>query len=132
MTVFVDASALVAIIKGERDADALSAILERHAVRVISGVALWETARAVASSAHSRMADAMEEVERFRDALAINVVSIGGVEAAAAGDAHDRYGNGVHPAKLNMSDCFAYACAKTNGAALLYKGDDFSHTDLAR
>jgi ribonuclease VapC len=33
--------------------------------------------------------------------------------------------------RLNMGDCFAYACVKTNGAQLLYKGDDFSHTDLA-
>jgi ribonuclease VapC len=42
-----------------------------------------------------------------------------------------RYGKGRHPARLNMGDCFAYACAKTNDARLLYKGDDFSHTDLA-
>ena len=39
---------------------------------------------------------------------------------------------GVHPAKLNMSDCFAYACARSHGAPLLYKGDDFSGTDVER
>lgn len=45
--------------------------------------------------------------------------------------AYDRYGKGRHPARLNMGDCFAYACAKTHDARLLYKGDDFSKTDLA-
>ena len=45
--------------------------------------------------------------------------------------AHARYGKGHHDARLNMGDCFAYACARTNNARLLYKGDDFSRTDLA-
>jgi ribonuclease VapC len=47
-------------------------------------------------------------------------------------DAFDRYGKGRgHPAQLNMGDCFAYACAKAHGLPLLYKGADFSKTDLA-
>jgi ribonuclease VapC len=47
-------------------------------------------------------------------------------------DAFDRYGKGRgHPAQLNMGDCFAYACAKAHGLRLLYKGADFSRTDLA-
>jgi ribonuclease VapC len=47
-------------------------------------------------------------------------------------DAFDRYGKGRrHPAQLNMGDCFAYACAKFRGVPLLYKGSDFSRTDLA-
>jgi len=46
-------------------------------------------------------------------------------------DAYARYGKGRHRAALNMGDCFAYACAKANRAKLLYKGDDFVHTDLA-
>jgi ribonuclease VapC len=41
------------------------------------------------------------------------------------------YGKGNHDARLNMGDCFAYACAKANGAKLLYKGGDFALTDLA-
>ena len=46
-------------------------------------------------------------------------------------DAFQRFGKGHHPASLNMGDCFAYACAKTNSARLLYKGNDFANTDLA-
>lgn len=59
------------------------------------------------------------------------LVAIGERETAVALDAYQRYGKGTgHPAKLNMGDCFAYACAKTNNARLLYKGVDFTHTDL--
>ena len=49
----------------------------------------------------------------------------------AAIDAHDRFGKGRHPARLNMGDCFAYACARTNNAPLLFKGEDFALTDVA-
>ena len=49
----------------------------------------------------------------------------------SAVEAYADFGKGRHLAALNMGDCFAYACAKTNDATLLYKGDDFSHTDLA-
>ena len=46
--------------------------------------------------------------------------------------AFDRFGKGSgHPARLNLGDCFAYAMAKQHGVPLLYKGDDFSQTDLA-
>jgi ribonuclease VapC len=59
------------------------------------------------------------------------LASIGAEESHEAIMAAHRYGRGRHPARLNMGDCFAYACAKTNAARLLYKGDDFSKTDLA-
>lgn len=59
------------------------------------------------------------------------MVAIGSAEIAGALDAYQHYGKGRHPAKLNMGDCFAYACAKANDARLLYKGNDFVHTDLA-
>jgi ribonuclease VapC len=56
---------------------------------------------------------------------------IGERELRLAIEAHSRYGKGRHPAALNLGDCFAYACAKANGARLLYVGDDFAKTDLA-
>ena len=46
-------------------------------------------------------------------------------------DAYAQFGRGRHPAALNMGDCFAYACAKSNQARLLYTGEDFAKTDLA-
>ena len=46
-------------------------------------------------------------------------------------EAFDRYGKGRgHPGRLNLGDCFMYAQAKAGGASLLYKGDDFSKTDI--
>ena len=58
-------------------------------------------------------------------------MEVGERELRLAIDAHARYGKGRHRAALNMGDCFAYACAKANDAKLLYKGEDFSKTDLA-
>ena len=61
----------------------------------------------------------------------MELVTIGVEDLRLALDAYQTYGKGRHRAKLNFGDCFAYACAKANGAKLLYKGDDFTHTDLA-
>jgi ribonuclease VapC len=67
------------------------------------------------------------------------IAEIGAAETPITGDVGERamtaaatYGKAVgHPADLNFGDCFAYACAKSQGAGLIYKGDDFARTDLA-
>ena len=64
--------------------------------------------------------------------LAIRFVEIGAREFEIASEAFARFGKGRHPAALNMGDCFAYACAKANKASLLFIGDDFTKTDIAR
>jgi len=51
-------------------------------------------------------------------------------DALAAREAYFRYGKGYHPAGLNLADCFSYALAKTRNDTLLFKGDDFSKTDI--
>lgn len=58
------------------------------------------------------------------------VVNIGEPEFEIAADAYAHFGRGRHPAALNMGDCYAYACAKVNRANLLFKGTDFSKTDI--
>ncbi len=58
------------------------------------------------------------------------MVPIAAAELAIALDAYNRYGKGRHKAALNMGDCYAYACAKANRAKLLFKGNDFSKTDI--
>lgn len=132
MTLFVDASALVAIIREESEAPELREVLGGHVVRLTSGLALWETARAMSRGDSDGPLAAMAEAERYCRAFDIAVVPIGAAEAAEAVRAHARYGKGTgHPARLNMGDCFAYACAKANRAKLLYKGEDFARTDLA-
>ncbi len=73
----------------------------------------------------------MVEVVRYCTALDILIVPFDAVESREATRVHDRYGKGAgHPARLNMGDGFTHACAKTHEARLLYKGDDFFHTDL--
>jgi len=64
-------------------------------------------------------------------ATGTSIVPIADAHASAAIDAFARYGKGQgHPAQLNMSDCFAYAVAAGHGAAMLYTGHDFAHTDI--
>jgi ribonuclease VapC len=64
-------------------------------------------------------------------AAGISVVTLDEADADTALDAFARYGKGQgHPAQLNMGDCFAYSAAKNRGASLLFKGNDFSKTDI--
>lgn len=129
MTLFVDASALVAIIRNEPGNEHLQDIMDADADRRTSGLAIWEAARALGRE--GTIEQGLYEVQRYCEALRIVAVPIDLDEGIAAVTAYARYGKGHHPARLNMGDCFAYACARTNDARLLYKGDDFSQTDLA-
>ena len=130
MTIFVDASALIAIIAGEADADALADALEADRTRLCSAVSVWETVAGLRQSHALAVPDARAHVRTFLDAARFRFVTVSEREADLAADAYARFGGGRHPAALNMGDCFAYACAKANDAALLYKGDDFARTDL--
>lgn len=131
MTIMVDASALVAIVRSEPDEASLLEKLASDDLRITSGIALWEAVRAVARGGGGDLIASLAEIERYCGAYGIRVVPIAGAEAAEAVRVQARYGKGNHPARLNMGDCFAYACARTNEARLLYKGDDFAQTDLA-
>jgi ribonuclease VapC len=131
VTVFVDASAIVAIMTGDPDASILIDRLADDEDRLSSPIAVWEATNALARRRRCEPLEAFGSVESFRQDMYIELVAIGRVEAGVAVDAFDRYGKGRHPAQLNMGDCFAYACARTNNARLLYKGDDFARTDLS-
>ena len=131
MTVFVDASALVAIVAREPDALALADCLQGDPDRLCSAVAAWETAAGLCRSHAVPVDAARARVRVFLDALGIRLVAIGEREFDLAADAYARFGEGRHPAALNMGDCFAYACARAHGARLLFKGDDFRRTDIA-
>ncbi|MCQ4630085.1 type II toxin-antitoxin system VapC family toxin [Shinella sp. CPCC 100929] len=127
---FVDASAIVAMMTNESDAASLSARLMTAISRATSPMALWE-----ASVAYSRISGvepkaALREVEAYIRPLEIEVIAISSLATAAAVEAYHRYGKGRHPAGLNFGDCFAYACARHLNVPLLYKGDDFSQTDI--
>lgn len=131
MTLFLDASALVAMIAGEPERDLFAARVAAETDKLWSAMTCWETVSSLRRSCDFAIEEARGKVERTAAALDLRMISIGGGEVALALDAYQNYGKGNHPAKLNMGDCFAYACAKANHARLLYKGDDFAKTDLA-
>ena len=132
MTVLVDASAIVSMVTDEEDADQLAAKLDQHNDRLFCAVGLWEAALAIARKRTLTVVEAADAARTLLVDLGCRMVSIDQAEARFAIAAHRRYGRGTgHRARLNMGDCFAYGCAKANDAALLYKGEDFVHTDLA-
>jgi ribonuclease VapC len=130
VTIFADASALIAIIAGESEADGLADRLDADPARLCSAVSAWETVAGLRRSYNFSLPSARRLVERYLDAGAFQFVAIGPREFGIATDAYAEYGKGRHPAALNMGDCFAYACTKSNRAKLLFKGTDFSRTDI--
>ncbi|MGX9980505.1 MAG: type II toxin-antitoxin system VapC family toxin [Methylobacterium sp.] len=127
---FVDASALTAILTDETDAATLAARLQRALRRVTSPLAVWETVVAVARHLDLPVPTAREAVNAYLDIASIEILAVPPEAAAGALDAYDRFGKGRHPAGLNFGDCFAYACARAHGVPLLYKGNDFPLTDI--
>ena len=128
---FVDASAIVAILTGEPEADTLADALDAARLPITSAIAVFEAVLGLCRKRHASVAEAGDDVREFLETAGIRIVSITDREADAALDAFARYGKGGgHPAQLNMGDCFAYAAAKNYRASLLFKGDDFTKTDI--
>ena len=115
----------------EPDGEAFAMTARRDGDVIWSAMSCWETVLALSRRRGITFAAARDEVEALAVAMPFRLVAIGEAERRIALDAHNFYGKGRHAARLNMGDCFAYACAKTNGARLLYKGNDFLRTDLA-
>ncbi|MCB8879100.1 type II toxin-antitoxin system VapC family toxin [Acidisoma cellulosilytica] len=128
--IFVDASAMIALIIGEADADDLVDRLARDPQRSCSALSVWETVAGLCRSHGLAVPAADRLVRSFLDFNDIAFIDMGETQYGAAIQAYARFGKGRHPAGLNMGDCFAYACAKTQGATLLFKGDDFPQTDI--
>ena len=127
---FVDASAMAAIMIGEPDAPDLLRRLDSASRRITSPVAVYELTVAIGRAKDRPLGQVRLAVKAFLARSEIEVIGIGPAEGDLALDAFERYGKGRHPARLNMGDCFAYACARTHGVPVLFKGDDFSHTDI--
>jgi ribonuclease VapC len=128
---FVDASAIVAILTRESDADDLTDTLDASRSPITSPIAVFEATLGVCRKRHASVAEALEDVLEFLRTAGVGTVSITGKDAETALDAFSRYGKGRgHPAQLNLGDCFAYAVAKSYRTSLLFKGDDFDKTDI--
>jgi ribonuclease VapC len=129
--VFVDASAIVAILSEEPDAAIFEAVLLSHrGRRSTSPISLFEAALALIRKG-ARHADATRQVHDWVLAAEIAVPPLTLEILEPAVEAHYRFGRrSGHSAKLNLGDCLAYAAAKHLDAPLLFKGDDFSKTDI--
>lgn len=129
--IFVDASALVAIICGEADAPELVARLEAGREASTSPIAVYEAVLAIRRVMRGTLEEARQDVADLIARAGIEVVPTTLADAETALSAFARFGKGQgHPAQLNMGDCFAYAAARRQGAALLCKGADFAQTDI--
>jgi ribonuclease VapC len=128
--IFIDASALTAIICREPGADAMARRLGDDGPFFTSPIAIYEAALAVARVTQSSVDEATGDVQDLLSRASAEIVPLSEHHANIALLAFARYGKGRHPAKLNMGDCFAYAAAKARNAKILFVGDDFAHTDL--
>jgi ribonuclease VapC len=121
----IDTSALMAIVGREPPADACFSKLMSERKLVISAGTLAE-ALVVAGRRN-----ASAEMDRLTRDLEWDVAPVTQASAAGVAAAYATWGKGVHPAKLNLGDCFAYEIAKRYDCPLLYIGDDFAKTDIA-
>jgi ribonuclease VapC len=129
---FIDASAMVAILRREADGEQLSGRIERAPTRLTSPLAIVEAVMSLGKQKRLPPALAESEVRLLIERAGVAIRDIDDATGSLAIAAHARYGKGSgHPAHLNFGDCFAYAMAKRHGVPLLYKGDDFARTDLA-
>ena len=125
----VDSSALVAILLDEPEAPRFAAYLATEEVS-LSAASLTETLLVLRGRAEERIVHELDEMLRVTE---VSIVPLDERQARLAGDAYARYGRGSGSrARLNYGDCFSYALAITRDEPLLFKGDDFIHTDVRR
>lgn len=127
---FIDASALTALLTNEDEARELLARLQHTRTRLTSPLAVWEATLAVTRVLDLPIHEAAEAMASYLALMDVTVMEVAPQTARIALDAFDRYGKGRHPARLNFGDCFAYACARHLNVPLMFKGSDFPHTDI--
>ena len=124
----VDTSALIAVLFDEPEQEAFTSLITSQPARV--SAANWLEATMVADG---KRTDAGARLDRLVQGAGIVIEPVTEAHARAARIAFRRYGRGSgSPARLNFGDCFAYALSATSGEPLLFKGDDFIHTDVLR
>lgn len=126
----VDASAIVAVLNREPDGPEFAAAIEAASGPFTSPLAIFEASAALMRENEFAAGEADAAVREFLETASVRVVPISDAMASAALEAFGRFGKGRSPARLDLGDCFAYACARAHRAPLLYKGDDFAKTDV--
>lgn len=125
--IVVDTSAIVAILREEAEAGNFAAIIGEAASCFFSAVSLFETSMVMIGRDRPELAQALDRLIRE---LAIEIVPFDQDLALGSRAAFIRFGKGRHPAGLNFGDCVSYALARSRGLPLLFKGTDFSKTDV--
>ena len=124
----VDTSAIIAILKGEPGSTSVVACMGRAESRCISAGSLLECGIVIGS----KYGDAgLEALRELCADLSLETIAVDSAQSRVGYEAFLRFGRGSgHAARLNFGDCFSYALAKTRNLPLLFKGDDFIHTDI--
>jgi ribonuclease VapC len=127
--VIIDTSALIAILRSEPEAGACAKAIASTNIRRVSAVNYVEAAVVIDGSKNPVASRRFDDL--FGEAQLV-VEPVTEAQARIAREAYRDFGKGSgHPAGLNFGDCFAYALAKASGEPILFKGDDFTHTDLS-
>jgi ribonuclease VapC len=126
----VDASALVALLLAEPEAAVFTETLDESGSSMTSPTSVFETVAALVRVRACSVSDARVVLDDLLSEAGIAIAPITVEIGEAAVTAFDRYGKGRHPAALNMGDCYSYALAKTMRVPILFKGGDFTKTDL--
>jgi ribonuclease VapC len=124
----IDTSALLAILRDEAEAQSCARAIEQAVVRRMSAANMLEAAIVIDASGDPVASRRLDELIGVAEIIIEPVTA----EQAQIGRlAYRDFGRGSgHPAQLNFGDCFSYALAKTTGEPLLFKGQDFGHTDI--
>ena len=127
---FIDTSVIVAILSREPDATEFANKIEA-AECCTSALVILEAAMRLSTKLGIDPVEVGWRIEALLDEAKITLVPMDARTASLAVKAFADYGKGRgHPAQLNLADCLSYACAKAHNLPLLYKGKDFSYTDL--
>ena len=127
----IDTSAIVAILAPEADAATYLAAINKASSRFVGAHVRLECAINLARILGLEIKDADAMYDDFLATARIEVLAISDAVSRVAVDAYARFGKGQgHPAQLNFADCLSYACAVSIAAPILFKGNDFSVTDL--
>ena len=123
----VDASALLAILLDEPDADEFNRVISDELEDLLISPINFVEAAIRADKEGPETSKALDDIMRVSG---IEVAAVTIHQTRLAREAYARYGKGNHGARLNLGDCFAYALATARGEKLLFKGDDFRQTDV--
>ena len=125
----LDTSALLALLLDEPEAEEFRVAVEEDLTRLVSAATLLETAIVIEARKGELGGRELDALIQKADVV---VVPVEAEHVSEARRAYRRFGKGHHAAGLNYGDLFAYALARTAGERLLFKGDDFTKTDIRR